>query len=271
MSTLRFYFAASLLVLLNQAGASASVTDSSSLDWKLSVLRGTWRYFDFNEPTTVTFESDSRLTIDNHPLAYLLTPTKIRVYRDNDSTDYDFVIDADQLTWSFPEGREVVYKKVAGGSAEQFLEGDYYVTGDSASSQSTISFNGKDGFWAYIGSTPSSSGLYRVEGDLILFATDTGIDQAEIRSMDNDGVITSLTYHGGVYQKDVLSDGESTPSTDNNIVTYVPPPPPEPVYIPYFPPLPVGAATPTHAKTTPTPEKKRDIGNTRGNNSPKNR
>jgi len=74
------------------AGKTAQVPHSS--DWTLSMLRGLWEYHTFEDKWTLIFQSDHNLIINNNYAQYMLLDESIRVISGNDSTDYQFTLEA---------------------------------------------------------------------------------------------------------------------------------------------------------------------------------
>jgi hypothetical protein len=275
MPKLYFHILPFLIFLVFQCTGITLGADSVTVDRNLSMLRGSWRFIDFHETSTLTFESDSKMIVDHQPYEYMVNEGSIRIYNGTDSTDYTYHLDGDRLTWNFPDGDEKTFRRSGGGSVESRITGEYYIFGDTSGTGKKISFDGDNQFRAISDSAAELKGLYRVEGDLIYFTMPNGTtDEAVVRSDDNDGFVTSIIYHGQAYNKDlpIYSGVSEQPVVDVPREIYYASPLPDPGYPPPSYPLPQGSGTAAgngSKKATPPAKTVRDFGATRGMKTPR--
>ena len=273
-----------LFLAIFTSSANALAGDSLTADRDLTILRGSWRFVDFHETSVLNFVADSKMNFDNEPYNYSMGIGLIRVYHDGDSTDYTYKLDGNNLTWNFPDGNKKTFKKFRSGIAESMLKGDYTVYLDTSGTTGLIAFDGAGRVRTVLGPDPELDGLYRVEGDMVYFSFSDGtLDEAEIRTFDSDGMVNSVLYAGNLFEIEL-------PPTTNTSVVYVPnppyppgpepsPPPPPPPGPPYPPPPPPpppayenppGSGNDDKGKKEPAQTNtKRDIGTTRGTDSPR--
>jgi len=254
-------------------GVRTDAQDAFSPELTLTMLRGTWEAHTFYDKWTLVFDCDHNMFFDREPVPYTLLPGVIRIRKTTGDVDYPYGLDGNSLTMTLKNGSERTYQRTDPGEAEQTAHGIFYLSGNVQSTNASISF---DGDHSFVISDPSAangvksiSGLYRVEGDVVvmIFDDSTSYD-AKIRLHDEDGSIASITYD------DQLFETEAPAQTRSVSESYVPMSDPagyNPLPPLYFPPpaaptyLPTGAASPPANSDKKTDNKPRDFGSTRGN------
>lgn len=223
------------------------------------------------------FDCDHKMVFDRQPADYTLTPDTLRVQDNDGSTAYHYQLAGDKLTLVLPDGSERTYHKSGSGNAEESLNATYYATGDSASSITSISFDGDHTVVLYgtsAGQAASIKGIYRVEVDVaVLTFGDTVSYEAQIQSRKNDGTVQSLMFDNQLYQTEepVASTPPAVSPSVQVIDVYREPrydPPPTDIVPNYSAPPPVyqtqGSTPGSTAKTgTKSDSKPREFGTTR--------
>jgi hypothetical protein len=219
------------------------------------------------------------MLFDREPADYTVHDTILRVQGDDGTVNYPFGIDeANQtLTLTLPDGTKRTYDRDDAGEAEQQLNGTFYPSAAS-SSQNTIQFDGDHTFY-FLTPKTETSGLYRVEGDVIVLTRgDSATDEAQVQSRDGDGgSVLALTYHGVNFESEVAiaaaqqPEDPVVPDYGSTVVDYAAPPmPPPPIdFLPPPPPPAVASVPSTSTSSAPAKTEKpaekgsRDFGSTR--------
>lgn len=233
-------------------------------DWTLSMLRGNWVFHTFEEKYSLLFESDKNVIVDGRKSFYSLLPNVIRVNDGDNTTDYPYVLDANQVSLTLPDGTTRAYSKRDAGESEQSLYGRYYALVDTTSDPKFLAFDGDHTFILH-DEYGTESGVYRIGGtEILLTVDDTTVYAAQARWYDEDGPPAEITFNGRIYESVLPSP------PDEPIVGYIPAPPvpkpphpwpnpnppgypcPRPPYVPptYVPPIHVQPA-PTVSTTPP--------------------
>jgi hypothetical protein len=201
-------------------------------------LKGSWECNTGQGVIRLEFLSPTVLSFDGEQAAYQLMNGALRMNTDYGQFDYPFNLEKDDLVISFPEGYQLLFKRVtddnpaqagttppAGGTGNnQALFGKFcYWSGSSSSYSGTSSsstrwayFDGKGAFsWGSESSFSSQEGIaYGSQGGgenrgtysvkekvVILMFPDGSQSQASITMVQNDGRITELTFEGKLYAK----------------------------------------------------------------------
>jgi hypothetical protein len=196
-------------------------------------LMGSWQCQGRSGTSSLIFESKNRLVFNGEASNYRLVRGAIRVQGDYGPVDYRYSLKGSRLMVIFPDGSQLQCLKTApartgggkrggadkagGGKASQ-LRGMLCSWGGSSSSSSSYSrstrvvFDGRGGFryssessfsggagGAY-GSSPTSSGTYRVAGNTVyLTFSDGSTAKAQVKMRQSNGSITELMYRGQLY------------------------------------------------------------------------
>jgi len=288
MPHLRIRFALCSLLCAVLFPLTSTAQSPSSIDWQLSLLRGTWEVHTFYQKWSLVFNSDSEVILDKEATRYTLEPGTLRLYDGDNATAYAYKLSGEYLTLTSPDGSEKTYRRAGSGDAEKNVRGDFFRTPDTSSNREFISFDGDHSFSARFKSWDSTQshatvnnyhGVYRVVANSLLLTYDDGaVDQISIRSRDKDGGAAGVLYNDVLFERKIVREALPSPNvtqaTTTIIVTQ-----PEPADAPCicgipWPASPVADPTPPPAYAAPTAkpapapaaqtEIKRDFGSKRG-------
>ena len=254
-------------------GAKTDAQDAFSPELTLTLLRGTWETHTFYDKWTLVFDCDHNMLFDREPVPYTALPGVIRIRDTRGESDYPYKLEGNRLTLTLENGFKRTYRRTDPGEAEQTAHGIFYVSGNSQSTNASISFDGDHSFVIHdpsaVNGVKNTNGVYRVEGDVVvLIFDDSSSYDAKIRFHDEDGFIAGILYDDRLLETEMPAQTRSVSESNGPIYDpgpggYNPPP------RTYFPPpaaptyLPTGAATPPANPDKKTNNQPRDFGSTR--------
>jgi hypothetical protein len=275
-------FTSGLFLILLSAGSLKA--QNSSIDWNLSLLRGSWQYHTYDYKWKLMFESDNTLVYDGEGMSYELTPGGMLVWNGEVEEEWKYILSLSKLQITFPSGDEFVFSRDGVGEPEKHVYGKFYTENDSSSgiesnwSNEWISFDGSRRFSVRIRvlidsavQITEASGFYRLNDGTIILAYDDGtVGEASICHFDVDDAAVAVLFDGKVYWKEFLPGGRPIVLTTYEPIPYpAPPPPPPPEPRPLPPPVPpppvITCPKPDPIPAQPETQKgNRDFGSTRG-------